>query len=482
MLYHKFETSRLGSTSGGAVSLKGMQVAKEVFNKLKERVRWNVRAKLYGSFSIVILVLLGIFSYTISILIDIEKSLSVLEKNENESVAEIAKQVSQHAQDEVSIIMITTITTALFIAVIAVILSSYIVRPIIVLTEASKKLADGDFTGELVQVKNKDEIGELAESFGIMTASFQAVIQDLTANTEHVASSSEELTASVEQATEASMQISATIQEVAQATSVQSIEMKKSNELLQGMVENLEAIVTLSYRVGEQTEATSTETKLGSGMLDKVVQQMDKIQQQVDNTASLIEGLENRSREIETFAQVITSIAVQTNLLSLNAAIEAARAGENGKGFAVVAQEVRKLADQSKESADQITQLVSKIQSDTSSAVKSMQAGIHEVTSGVAIVNETGEGFQRIQDAILTANLTVTDLLEQAENALDSSEMVKDSIHQVSELAESTESSTHTIASATQEQLGSTEEMQTASAALAAMSEVLLEKVQQFKL
>ena len=122
----------------------------------------------------------------------------------------------------------------------------------------------------------------------------------------------------------------------------------------------------------------------------------------------IIEKSQNRSHEIGQIV-VITEIASQTNLLSLNAGIEAARAGEEGRGFAVVASEVKKLSEESRKSADQIIELVRYIQDETASAVEAISEGEHNVAKGIEVVKETGELFK----GMLVATDTVTSQIQE---------------------------------------------------------------------
>ena len=137
---------------------------------------------------------------------------------------------------------------------------------------------------------------------------------------------------------------------------------------------------------------------------------MESINNNVDTLALVVEGLGKRSFEIGAITEVITAIADQTNLLSLNAAIEAARAGEHGRGFAVVSDEVRKLAEQSAQSAQQISQLITLIQEETKKAVKSMEKVSTEVEQGTSAVNEAGKSFNQIQATVNDVTLQVEEV------------------------------------------------------------------------
>ena len=127
---------------------------------------------------------------------------------------------------------------------------------------------------------------------------------------------------------------------------------------------------------------------------------MNFIQKTVSEANEKTKELENLTKQIGQISDVITGISDQTNLLALNAAIEAARAGEQGKGFAVVAGEVRKLAEESKKSASQITIIIQKIQESTEVVIDYMLNGQKEVDSGLIAVNEASEAFEKISKEI----------------------------------------------------------------------------------
>src|SRR5690606_19279205 len=133
---------------------------------------------------------------------------------------------------------------------------------------------------------------------------------------------------------------------------------------------DIQNITESSNEMDEITEVAKELTNKGATFVDHVVEQMNFIKGSVTKASESILSLRDRSKEISSIIEIITDVAEQTNLLALNAAIEAARAGEHGKGFAVVAEEVKKLAEESKNSASQITEMITHIQRETDESVK----------------------------------------------------------------------------------------------------------------
>lgn len=177
------------------------------------------------------------------------------------------------------------------------------------------------------------------------------------------------------------------------------------NKMIGGLKEMIMSVGNISSTVAASSEEqnnsaiehiSSITEKLASGS----TQQMKSINENVTELSSVFQGLSEHSAKISQINDVITAIADQTNLLALNADIEAARAGDHGKGFAVVASEVRKLAEGSSNSAHQIKDLVSLIQSETARTLQSMTTTTKEVKEGLAVVEQAGTSFMQINEAV----------------------------------------------------------------------------------
>jgi methyl-accepting chemotaxis protein len=407
----------------------------------------------------------------------IEKLIEINSK-ETEKATEASVKLNKSGKRLVDILSILALVLGI---VIALFLTRIISGPMVLMAKAAKQIASGDLTGDEIKVKNRDEIGDLAASFNEMRNNLQSLIQKVEISAEHVAASSEELTASSEQIREATEQIALTIEKVAVGSEKQTRSIDESASSVNELSIGVHHIAANAESVTHAAIQASEIALEGNQTIQTTVNQMNAINRTVDGLAQAVKGLGERSQEIGHIVEVITGIATQTNLLALNAAIEAARVGEHGSGFAVVANEVRKLAEQSKQSAEQIAQLIAAIQDETTQAVQLMEAGTQEVAEGIHAVHIAGESFERIQRSVNDVANQIQEVSAASQQMSASTEQVVHSINVISGIAETTSSGSQHVSAAVEEQLASMEEITASAAALSKMSEELQVLLGKFK-
>ena len=383
----------------------------------------------------------------------------------------------------VSVVIIGISIAAFVIGIaIAIFISRMISKPVQLVSRAAEEVANGNLAVEKINVKNKDEIGELAASFNAMTTNLRDLIFQVSSTSEQVASSAEEMMASADQTNAATNQVATAIQEVASGAELQGKNTEESARAVGEMSVGIQKVAETTSTVAESASDTTKQAQYGHEALAKVISQMKSINQTTNETNTVIKDLDKKSAEIGKIIEVITGIADQTNLLALNAAIEAARAGEHGKGFAVVADEVRKLAELSRQSAKQISGLIEVIQKDTHSVVQMMNKGIVEISTGTQLVEDTGKTFNEILKSIENVSSEIQEVSAISEEMSASVQQVNASIEEVTRIARDSVASTAEIASATEEQMASMDEVATSSASLARLAEELREMVGKFKI
>lgn len=404
----------------------------------------------------------------------------LIELGNNGSDAATNSSVESAERAFVIIVALSSIAIVLAL-IIAIFISIIISRPIQKMNEAAMLIANGDLTGEKITLKNKDELGTLAESFNVMTGNLRNMIQSVSMTSQQVAASSEELLASAEQNTSASKQISETVEELAVGTSDQVSIVKRSSQAMSEMALGSEQIAELAQSVSVSAVDAANQSSEGNMIIKQAVEQMGSVRNSIASLSSLVTGLGERSTEIGNITEVINNIARQTNLLALNAAIEAARAGEHGKGFAVVAGEVRKLAEESSISAQRITDLVQLIQNDTGHAVEAVKVNSSETEAGIEMVTAAGQAFEQISDAVNKVAGEIQEVSAGSEEMSASTNEVVGYVDQISNIAEEAAGGAHNVSAATEEQLASMEEIASSASSLSQMAEELQEQINKFK-
>ncbi|RIJ65059.1 methyl-accepting chemotaxis protein [Rummeliibacillus sp. POC4] len=378
--------------------------------------------------------------------------------------------------------MITIALIALLVAIVcALYITRNIAKPVNALKEAASTIAQGDLTEPDIIVNSKDEIHSLAESFNTMKKSLQSLIANVMSNVEQTTAAAEELTASTDEVATASQDVAKQLEMITEGAHSAAETGKESAVAVEETASSVQMIASSTQEVHGGAIEAQTVAKQGHQTLRTTFKQLKVIQESSTDTKEKIRKLSQQSEKIGNITKVITAITDQTNLLALNAAIEAARAGEHGKGFAVVADEVRKLAEESKKSAEQIVRLTDVIQKDTVDVEKAVELTVSNVNDGVDLIHEAQQSF----NAILTSVDTMAQKVEQVSAATQevsaASEEVAASVQEMSQSADMAASSTETVAAATEEQAATIGEINSVAKALTSNAIQLQEQVQQFK-
>jgi len=357
-----------------------------------------------------------------------------------------------------------------------------LMQPLQVMLASVREMAKGDFRDKPICVDTKDELGVLAEALRNMREEVHSLMSSVNETTQTLAAASEEMNATSEQSSQASAQVATSITEVAQGMGKQLEAVDGATHAIEELSSNIRAVSNKAEAVAAKSTEASDAAKGGGQELEKAIEQMQRIETSTAHSAQVVTTLGEKSKEIGQIVDTISGIAGQTNLLALNAAIEAARAGEQGRGFAVVAEEVRKLAENSQEAAQQIADLIAQIQTDTQNAVLSMQDGSQQVKTGTEAVVSTGDAFRRIIDFVQEVSGQVHGMSKAIGQMAASSQTIVSHVKSIDGLSKKAAEQSETVSAATEEQAASIQEISNASQSLAQMAEKLQNEIRKFQL
>ncbi|GGG18411.1 methyl-accepting chemotaxis protein TlpC [Lysinibacillus alkalisoli] len=382
---------------------------------------------------------------------------------------------------------IKTMIYSLIITIFIIILISFfmqrqLITPIHILRDNARALSQLQLQTKLLHAKGNDEIAELATAFQEMRDKLIATVSNVADNAKEIANASQLLATSSSQTNEVASQIATTMNDMASGITTQAEQVEQVVTMMNNTKEQVNTNLIQAQDCLTVAEHSTITAREGEQAINEAIQHLGNVTDTVSYATDSIQKLGMRSEEIGGIITVITEIAEQTNLLALNAAIEAARAGEHGQGFSIVASEVRNLAEQSQQAAQQITDLINDIQAETSVTVRTMESNLAAVKEQVIIINKGGEalkiivnqaqdtedGVHHMREGFQTVNVTATD--------------VQQATQEIAAIIELSAASAEEIAAASEEQYATVADISNNAQQLAEIATTLKQEVNKFKL
>ena len=410
---------------------------------------------------------------------DILVELKTIEENSSDQTRE---ELNTYITTANIVTILLTILSVLVGILVSHFISRSIARPIKKMTNGLAEIADGNLTIEPIVIKNRDEVGEMATTFNKMSGDLQRIVTGVRDSSMQLAANAEELSASSEESLASSQMVATSAESQMVASEEQVKQMATSMQSMTVLQDGVAQIASSNEDMLKATDGVRILVTQGSSVVTNVATQMNTIHATFNETTEIMKNMAKHSNEIQNITSLITDISDQTNLLALNAAIEAARAGEYGKGFAVVAEEVRKLAEQSKNSASEIESMVQLIQSASGSAVKAITTGGDKVEEGIAKTTESLNVFQQIETSVDDVVQKVESVTTAISHIQDMASSVTESVQEVQTLATHAADGASDTSAATEQQLAANEEISTNAQSLADLAEKLQNEVSHFKI
>ncbi|OCT15698.1 chemotaxis protein [Paenibacillus pectinilyticus] len=377
-----------------------------------------------------------------------------------------------------------TLLIALFAAIAAVIIGIIVARmigsPLINLRNLMQQGAKGKLTVR-ANYKSQDEIGQLGASFDVMMQQITTLVQQTSTSAQAVFETAQELTNSSQVTATAAREIAVATDEISNGAGGLATESEKGNELTHHIGIQMKQVIEANLEMGTAAADVQTSSELGTKYMSELISKTNLTEEMIRSMVDKVNRLKDSTRSIRKILDVLNNMTKQTNILSLNATIEAARAGAAGKGFMVVADEIRKLADQSKQSIEVVGQITETIQREIDETVKVLSTATPIFQEQISAVKEADTIFKQVTShmgGFIEQLSTVSDSISTLEQ---SQVVLSDAMTNVSAVAEESLATSEEVASLSSEQLSISDGLVKLSDKLDLLSKSLTDTLSKFE-
>ncbi len=392
---------------------------------------------------------------------EIRKISAEIDRMEKDSMAEHLARQRRRATNTKWMIVISCLICAVLYTAVSLTLTHHIAKPLRDLTKTAERISGGDLSVAVGKYTRSDEVGMLARAFERMTVylgemsrvASQIASNNLTVNitphsdkdqlgndfltmVENLRRMISDLKEAANVMASSSNDILALTTQLAASSSETATSISQTSTTMSEVKQTVRLVNQKANYVSETAQNAASVSQNGRTAVDESITRMNQIREQMESIAESIVKLSEQSQTIGSIIASVNDIANQSNLLAVNASIEAAKAGEQGKGFAVVAQEVRNLAEQSKDATAQVRAILNDVQKAIAGAVMATEQGSKAVETGVMQSHQAGDAIKTMSDAVSDSALATTQIVASTNEqviGIDQVALAMDNVKRASE-------------------------------------------------
>lgn len=466
----------------------------KVARKLEDEIRQSINENdplitSYGTYIQSMLNTVSTYRQTSRIMVIFDESARTIEKSVTDVEKEITNQKALLNQELLAntsginkMILLTSIGLITLLITIGIILLKSILHSIHSLKLGAERIGHGELGYRVAIKSSKDEMSSLAMTFNEMAEKMQTALKKVLHSADQLNSSSQHLAAISEETSAQSNEVTLAVKQVAIGASEQTTKLEDSKHIMSKVSESIEETHAISEDIAVEAKKTEIEGQEGLKTIFSLQQTSDQFLSLANHLTIQVQSAANQASSISSIVSTIQEIAENTDLLALNAAIESARAGEAGRGFAVVANEVRKLAERSKNEAQNIQMLINNMNIQMESLQLEAEKFNEYRNTQSQSVRSTKNAFENIVNHVSGISAKIIGIQSAIKEVQDSNRTLFHKMNEIYEISEQSAGAAEEVSASSESQLMAISQVNEAAFELSNIANELHSVINQFNL